>query len=91
MILPSSRKDDVTNLKFEKQITSCKISSLGLSASTPWTLNPVLSIHDQFPKLDVVGSNPISRSIFSITCTPRQISSCLICLNRTWMAQILRL
>ena len=45
----------------------------------------------QLPKLDVVGSNPISRSIFSIICIPRQISSRLICLNRTRMAQILRL
>jgi hypothetical protein len=35
----------------------------------------------QFPKLDVAGSSPVSRSIFSITCTPRQISFCLICLN----------
>jgi len=29
------------------------ISSLGSSASRPWTLNSVLSIHCQFPKLDV--------------------------------------
>ena len=45
----------------------------------------------QLPKLDVAGSNPVSRSILSITCKPRQINSCLICLNWTRMAQILRL
>jgi hypothetical protein len=28
----------------------------------------------QLPKLDVAGSNPVSRSIFSITCNPRQIT-----------------
>ena len=33
------------------------------------------------PKLDVAGSSPVSRSIFSITCMPCQISFCLICLN----------
>ena len=45
----------------------------------------------QLPKLDVAGSSPVSRSIFSITCTPRQISSFLICLNKPRIIQILRL
>ena len=44
----------------------------------------------QLPKLDVAGSNPVSRSIFSITCTPRQISFCLICLNWTPIDQIFK-
>ena len=51
----------------------------------------LFTIHDQIPKLDVTGSSPVSRSMFSIACAPRQISSCLICLNRARMAQILRL
>ena len=33
----------------------------------PWTQCSLFTIHDQIPKLDVVGSNPISRSMFSIT------------------------
>jgi hypothetical protein len=36
----------------------------------------------QLPKLDVAGSTPVSRSNFSTTSTPRQISICLICLNQ---------
>jgi hypothetical protein len=31
------------------------------------TLCPVSSFDVQFPKLDVAGSSPVSRSIFSIT------------------------
>jgi len=36
--------------------------------ATPWTPNCVYSIWALIPKLDVVGSSPISRSMFSITC-----------------------
>jgi hypothetical protein len=35
--------------------------------SLPETLKSLLTIFAQFPKLDVAGSNPVSRSIFSIT------------------------
>jgi len=35
----------------------CRLKSL------PETLKSVLSIFAQFPKLDVAGSNPVSRSI----------------------------
>jgi hypothetical protein len=42
----------------------------------------------QLTKLDVAGSSPVSRSIFSITCMPRRISSCLICLNWTALRRI---
>jgi hypothetical protein len=44
-----------------------EISSLGSSASTPWTLNSVLSIYAQFPKLDVMGLSPVAMSLIH-TC-----------------------
>jgi hypothetical protein len=44
-------------------------------------VSTLFTIDRPLPKLDVAGSNPVSRSIFSITCTPRPISFCLICLD----------
>jgi hypothetical protein len=32
-----------------------------------WTLYPLYAIDAEIPKLDVAGSNPVSRSIFSTT------------------------
>jgi hypothetical protein len=36
--------------------------------TAPLTLNSFIYNRYPFPKLDVAGSNPVSRSIFSITC-----------------------
>ena len=52
------------------------------------TLLSLFPIYRHLPKLDFAGSNPVSRSIFSITCIPRQISFCLICLNLNAMSRI---
>jgi hypothetical protein len=41
----------------------------------------LFAIYGRLPKLDVAGSSPVSRSMFSITCKPRRISVCLICLD----------
>jgi hypothetical protein len=38
----------------------------GRLKSLPETLKSVFTILAQFPKLDVAGSNPVSRSIFSM-------------------------
>ena len=37
------------------------------SVSPPWTPCPLYAIDAEIPKLDAVGSNPISRSMFSFT------------------------
>jgi hypothetical protein len=36
---------------------------------------PLFSIYGHFPKLDVAGSNPVSRSIFSISYRDCQINA----------------
>jgi len=46
----------------------CRLKSL------PETLKSVLTIFAQFPKLDVAGSSPVSRSIFAIAAGGVSIS-----------------
>ena len=41
----------------------------------PWAQNSLFSIDGQFPKLDVAGSSPVSRSIFFNQLQPNSLSS----------------
>jgi hypothetical protein len=44
-----------------------KLLKLHRSVSPPWTPCPLFAIDAEIPKLDAEGSNPFSRSMFSIT------------------------
>src|ERR1035438_10533241 len=51
-----------TPLRGCKWRSGCKLLKLHGSVSPPWTPCPLYAIDAEIPKLDVAGSNPVSRS-----------------------------
>src|ERR1035438_5876550 len=64
-----------TPLRGCKWRSGCKLLKLHGSVSPPWTPCPLYAIDAEIPKLDVAGSNPVSRHVKQMATTRARSSN----------------